>query len=125
MNVLFETLHSRTQIRKGEKQMIKSYNFTKKDEINSVSATPLQKVKGNVLHVTGAAITTRMDENGEEMNVGLLSSQEGTFSSISATAIKGLDLIIDYMTEEDSAVDVKVNVSKSNAGREFITLELV
>ena len=125
MNVLFETLHSRTQNRKGEKQMIKSYNFTKKDEINSVSATPLQKVKGNVLHVTGAAITTRMDENGEEMNVGLLSSQEGTFSSISATAIKGLDLIIDYMTEEDSAVDVKVNVSKSNAGREFITLELV
>jgi hypothetical protein len=110
---------------KEKKQMIKSYNFTKKDEINSVSATPLQKVKGNVLHVTGAAITTRTDENGEEMNVGLLSSQEGTFSSISATAIKGLDLIIDYMTEEDSAVDVKVNVSKSNAGREFITLELV
>ena len=105
--------------------MIKSYNFTKKDEINSVSATPLQKVKGNILHVTGAAITTRVDENGEEISVGLLSSQEGTFSSISATAIKGLDLIIDYMTEEESAVDVKVNTSKSNAGREFITLELV
>lgn len=110
---------------KEKKQMIKSYNFTKKDEINSVSATPLQKVKGNVLHVTGAAITTRMDENGEEISVGLISSQEGTFSSISATAIKGLDMIIDYMTDEESAVDVKVNVSKSNAGREFITLELV
>lgn len=110
--------------------MKSSYNFTKKDEINSVSATPLQKVKGEVLHVTGAAITTRTDENGEEMEVGLISAAEGTFSSISATAIKGLDLIIDYMTDEDpastdSSIEVKVNVQKSNAGREFITLELV
>lgn len=105
--------------------MLKSYNFTKKDEINAVSATPLQKVKGTAIHVVGAAITTRPDENGEEMEVGLLASSEGTFSSISATAIKGLDLIIDYMTDEDVAVDVKVNVQKSNAGREFITLELI
>ena len=42
--------------------MVKSYNFTKKDEINSVSATPLQKVKNEILNVSGAAITTRTDE---------------------------------------------------------------
>ena len=105
--------------------MIKSYNFSKKDEINSVSAIPLQKVKGNILNVNGAAITTRADENGEEIQVGLLATSEGTFSSISGTAIKGLNLIIDYMTEEDTTVQVKVNVQKSNAGRDFITLELV
>ncbi len=106
--------------------MLKSYNFSKKDEINSVSATPLQKVKGNTLTVTGAAITTRIDEDTkEERQVALLATNEGTFTSISATAIKGLDLIIDYMTEEESSVKVKVNSSKSNAGREFITLELV
>lgn len=106
--------------------MLTSYNFSKKDEINSVSATPLQKVKGQTIHVTGAAITTRVDEEtGEERKVALLATAEGTFSSISATAIKGLELIIDYMTDEEAAVDVKVNASKSNAGREFITLELV
>lgn len=106
--------------------MLKSYNFTRKDEINSVSATPLQKVKGTTIHVTGAAITTRSGDNGEEVEVGLISSNEGTFSSISSTAIKGLDLIIDYMEEEQAGgVDVKINVNKSNAGREFITLELV
>lgn len=106
--------------------MLKSYNFTRKDEINSVSATPLQKAKGQVIHVTGAAVTTRSGDNGEEVEVGLISSQEGTFSSISSTAIKGLDLIIDYMEEEQAAtVEVKINVNKSNAGREFITLELV
>ncbi len=106
--------------------MLKSYNFSKKDEINSVSATPLQKVKGETLHVTGAAITVRVDEETkEERQVALLASDQGTFTSISGTVIKGLDLIIDYMTEEEAAVDVKVNASKSNAGREFITLELM
>ena len=111
--------------------MITSYNFTKKDEINSISATPLQKVKSQVLHVTGAAITMRPDEEtGEEKKVGLIATDQGTFSSISGTAIKGLDGIIDYMHElqEDDTpitVDVKVNAAKSNAGREFITLELV
>ena len=107
--------------------MVKSYNFTKKDEINAVSATPLQKVKNEVLNVTGAAITVRKDEDTqEERQVGLLATDRGTFSSISATAIKGLDLIIDYMTDENApTVQVRVNSSKSNAGREFITLELV
>ena len=111
--------------------MITSYNFTKKDEINSISATPLQKVKGQILHVTGAAITIRPDEEtGEEKKVGLIATDQGTFSSISGTAIKGLDGIIDYMhdlQEGDTpiTVDIKVNAAKSNAGREFITLELV
>lgn len=107
--------------------MVKSYNFSKKDEINSVSATPLQKVKGQVLNLRGCAITKRMDEEtGEEREVGLLAADEGTFTSISATAIKGLDLIIDYMTDEElSSCQIKVISSKSNAGREFITLELV
>lgn len=106
--------------------MIKAYNFTKKDEINSVSATPLQKVKGEVLTVTGAAITMRPDEEtGEEKKVGLLATNNGTFSSISGTAIKGLDLIIDYMEEVKEPIQVKVNAAKSNAGREFITLEIV
>ena len=113
--------------------MIKSYNFTKKDEINSVSATPLQKAKDQTLNVRGAAITTRVDvETGEERQVGLLSTDEGTYSSISATVIKGLDLIIEYMKDlagdsdaEGVTAQVKVKAAKSNAGREFITLELV
>lgn len=113
--------------------MLKAYNFTKKNEINSVSATPLQKVKGNILNVKGAAITIRPDEEtGEEKKVGLIAAEEGTFSSISGTAIKGLDGIIDYMMDletdnngEAVTVQVKINAAKSNAGREFITLELV
>ena len=110
--------------------MIKSINFTKKDEVNSVSAMPLQKAKGEVITVVGAAITTRKDENGEEQEVALLSTLEhGMMSGISATAIKSLDLIIDYMEDlgEEAAegVQLRIKAEKSNAGRDFITLEIL
>ena len=114
--------------------MIKAFNFTKKDEINSMSSTPLQKVSGNTATVTGCAITERPDEaTGEPKKVGILVTEEfGTLSTISGTAIKSLDMIIDYMTDmttdaEGEAVTVQVNIrsAKSNSGRDFLTLEIV
>ena len=110
--------------------MIKNFNFTKKDEVNSVSATPLQKAKNEIITVTGAAIAERPDENGEVREVALLSTKEhGMMSGISATAIKSLDLIIDYMDdlgeEAKEGVQLKIKSEKSNAGRDFITLEIV
>ena len=66
-------------------------------------------------------------DNGEEVEVGLISSQEGTFSSISSTAIKGLDLIIDYMEEEQATgVDAKINVKVGDkvVGSESIIAEI-
>ena len=110
--------------------MIKNFNFTKKDEVNSVSATPLQKAKNEIITVTGAAIAERPDENGEVREVALLSTKEhGMMSGISATAIKSLDLIIDYMDdlgdEAAEGVQLKIKSEKSNAGRDFITLEIV
>ena len=110
--------------------MVKNFNFTKKDEVNSVSATPLQKAKNEIITVTGAAIAERPDENGEVREVALLSTKEhGMMSGISATAIKSLDLIIDYMEdlgeEAEAGVQLKIKSEKSNAGRDFITLEIV
>ena len=114
--------------------MINAVNFTKKDEINSMSSTPLQKVTGNTVHVLGAAITERPDEStGEAKKVGLIVTEEfGTLSTISGTAIKSLDMIIDYMIDltndpetADEKVMVNIKSSKSNSGRDFITLEIV
>ena len=112
--------------------MIKAVNFTKKDEINSMSSTPLQKVTGNTVHVLGAALTERPDEQtGEDKKVGLLVTEEfGTLSTISGTAIKSLDMIIDYMTDiegdqSDEQIHVNIKSAKSNSGRDFITLEIV
>lgn len=114
--------------------MINAVHFTKKDEINSMSSTPLQKVTGNTVHVIGAAITERPDETtGEAKKVGLMVTEEfGTLSTISGTAIKALDMIIDYMIDlqddpetPDQKILVNIKSSKSNSGRDFITLEIV
>lgn len=112
--------------------MIKAFNFTKKDEINSMSSTPLQKVSGNTSTVIGCAITERPDEQtGESKRVGIVVTEEfGTLSTISATALKSLDMIIDYMQElkdndDDTPVVVNIKTSKSNSGRDFLTLEIV
>lgn len=112
--------------------MVKAFNFTKKDEINSMSSTPLQKIAGQTCEVTGCAITERPDEStGEEKRVGILVTKEfGTLSTISGTAMKSLDMIIDYMQElvdsnDDTPVIVTIKSSKSNSGREFLTLEIV
>lgn len=107
--------------------MLKSYNFTRKDEINSVSATPLQNAKGEIVNVTACAITERPDsETGEPVTVGLLVTEEyGAMSCISKTAIRGIDMLVDYMTDEDlGKCAIAIRAGKSNAGREFITIEI-
>lgn len=106
---------------------MKAFNFTRKDEINSVSATPLQNAKGEIVTVVGCAVTEREDNETHEMKtVGLLVTKEyGAMSSISKTAIRGIDMLVDYMNEENlTEVGVAIRAGKSNAGREFITLEI-
>lgn len=115
--------------------MIKSFNFTKKDEMNSVSATPIQKVKGETLTVKGAAISEKPDKDtGEVVKVGYLSTTDrGMLCTISGTALQGIDLLIDYMTEcaadlpegQEETEQVKVHAEKANSGREFVTLEIL
>ncbi len=106
---------------------MKAYNFSRKDEINSVSATPLQNAKGEIVTVVGCAVTERPDaDTGELKSVGLLVTKEyGAMSCISKTAIRGIDMLIDFMNDEKLAeCSVAIRAGKSNAGREFITLEI-
>lgn len=111
---------------------MKAYNFTRKDEINSVSATPLQNAKNEVVNVVGCAVTERPDnETGEMKTVGILVTEEyGAMTTISKTAIRGIDMLVDYMTDSDENGDgfkcpVRIKAGTSKAGREFITIELV
>lgn len=112
---------------KRVKMAIKSFNFTRKDEINAVSATPLQNAKNEVVNVKGCAISERVDEKtGETITVGYLVSEEyGTMTTISKTALRGIDLLIDYMNDENLTVcEVGIKASTSKGGREFITIEI-
>lgn len=106
---------------------MRSYNFTRKDEINAVSATPLQTAKGEVVTVKGCAVSTRPDDKtGEDITVGYLVTEEyGTMTTISKTAIRGIEGLIDYMTEETvDKCEISINAGKSNGGREFITIQI-
>lgn len=106
---------------------MKSFNFTRKDEINAVSATPLQNAKNEVVTVKGCAVSERPDEKtGEMLNVGYLVTEEyGTMTTISKTALRGIDLLVDYMTDENlETCDVAIKASTSKGGREFITIEI-
>ena len=108
--------------------MLKSFNFTRKDEINSVSATPLQNAKNEKVNVIGGAITERSDrETGEPVTVGLLVTEEyGAMSTISKTAIRGIEMLIDYMTEENlEKCEILIKAGTSKSGREFITIQIV
>lgn len=106
---------------------MKSYNFTRKDEINSVSATPLQNAKNEVVTVKGVAISSRLDDKtGEDIAVGFLVTEEyGTMTTISKTALRGIDGLVDYMTEENlESCEVAIKASTSKGGREFLTIEI-
>lgn len=106
---------------------MKAFNFTRKDEINAVSATPLQNAKNEVVTVKGCAMSERPDEKtGEMLTVGYLVTEEyGTMTTISKTALRGIELLIDYMNEENlTACEVAIKASTSKGGREFITIEI-
>ena len=111
--------------------MIKNINFTAKDKVNALAAAvSLKAYAGKTVHVVGAALDNSVDvETGECKAVAYMAIDDGErriLSTISPTACESISAIIDYMTEENApAADIAVNVRKSNAGREFLTLTLV
>ncbi len=107
-----------------------SYGMTKKDVINAeTSSIALQTLdSGAIIEIKGAAVTETTDaETGEFRNVGYMVCTDGQiYGSVSATAIKSIEGIIELFTDEaENGVDkleIKVIKRKSNAGREFISL---
>jgi len=107
--------------------MIKSYNFTAKDNFNSIAGIPMQSKSGETITVVGAAIDERPNADGELQEVGLLVGSDGTvYTGISGTAIRGIEMLIDYMNEDNlSEVEIQFVSQQSKQGRTFITLRLV
>lgn len=118
--------HNKSTVRK-EKTMIKSYNFTAKDNFNSIAGIPMQSKSGETITVVGAAIDERPNADGEAQEVGLLVGSDGTvYTGISGTAIRGIEMLIDYMKEENlTEVEIQFVSQQSKQGRTFITLRLV
>ena len=102
-------------------------NFSKKDELNSIGATSLQEIAGQIINISGIAIDERPDRDGVARDVGLIKTSDGTiYSTISDTVIRGLWSISDYMEDEGlDSVDIRVNQKEAKSGRNFLILQIV
>lgn len=103
---------------------VQTNNWTKRDSFNSKACMSLKDIAGKVLTVRKCAVGTDVDENGEEIETATLVCEEGTFGTISATAI---DMCYDLieMLDDEGSLRVGINMRKANNGRDYIVLELV
>ena len=111
-----------------ENTKMNKVGMTTKDLLNAKSSSVQLKGAPPRFEATGFAISEDVDrETGELREVGYIASAEGTvYGTISATAIQAISGIIDAVTDGDFELPVEVGVSirKSNAGRDFITLNV-
>lgn len=102
-------------------------NFGKKDAINMRNGLPLKdEPNGKTFAISKAAVVEDTDEEtGELKNVSVLVDSDGKcYTSISATIADIMDDCIELLNDGES-VTLELIKRKSNAGREFLTLQVV
>lgn len=103
--------------------------FTRRDRINSQVAATLQvlaETPNNRISVDRAAIIDRPDTGtGEVKQVGVLVTTDGDyFTTISATAIRAIDELIEIIDEEGGPVSISCKMKQSKSGRDFIAVTI-
>ena len=97
--------------------------LTKKDLFNAKNSSK-QLEDGLMLKVLAVATMQDTDKDGDIIEVGVLKTEDGIYSTISATVINSLDLLSDIIAD-DGEVDVAVRVGTSKSGRDFFMLEII
>lgn len=104
-----------------------NHNITAKDLFNITGGSTLDKLNGQTLNITGVAIGKDVSvDTGELIPIGIMKLEDGKIvTTVSDVAIKSLDNLVDYMTDENlEMVSVTVSKKESNSGRQFIVLEI-
>ena len=97
--------------------------LTKKDLFNAKNSSK-QLEDGLMLKVLAVATMQDTDKDGDIIEVGVLKTEDGIYSTISATVINSLDMLSDIIVD-DGEVDVAVRVGTSKSGRNFLMLEII
>ena len=97
--------------------------LTKKDLFNAKNSSK-QLEDGLMLKVLAVATMEDTDKDGDAIEVGVLKTEDGIYSTISATVINSLDMLSDIIAD-DGEVDVAVRVGVSKSGRDFFMLEII
>ena len=97
--------------------------LSKKDLFNAKNSSK-QLEDGLMLKVLAVATMPDVDKDGKDIKVGVLKTEDGIYSTISATVINSLDALSDIIAD-DGEVDVAVRVGQSKSGRDFFMLEII
>ena len=97
--------------------------MTKKDLFNAKNSSK-QLENGLMLKVLDTAVMQDTDKDGDTIEVGVIKTEDGIYSTISATVINSLDMLSDIIADEGE-VDVAVRVGTSSSGRDFFMLEII
>lgn len=97
--------------------------ISKKDLFNAKNSSKVLE-DGLMLKVLAVATMSEVDKDGKDIEVGVLKTEDGIYSTISATVINSLDMLSDIIAD-DGEVDVAVRVGQSKSGRDFYMLEII
>lgn len=97
--------------------------ISKKDLFNAKNSSK-QLEDGLMLKVLAATTMSDVDKDGKDIEIGVLKTEDGMYSTISETVINSLDMLNDIIAD-DGEVDVAVRVGQSKAGRDFFMLEII
>lgn len=102
-------------------------NFNKKDAINMRNGLPLKdEPNGKTFNISKAAVVEDTDEEtGEVKNVSVLIDSDGKcYTAISTAVADIMDDCIELLDAGES-VTLELIKRKSNAGREFLTFQVL
>lgn len=102
-------------------------NFTKRDAINVRNGSALKDHGGEEIEIVKVCTGTDVDEEtGDVKRFGAFITTSGDcLTFISENAIETALELIGIIDEEDRPVSCRVDIRKSNGGREFIALILL
>lgn len=99
-------------------------NFTAKDTFNSAASGKLSECNEPII-VTGLELSEKPDNNGELTKTATLKTDKGDlFATVSASAIQQIEALADMFDDGETEFNISVIHRKSNAGRDYIQLQL-
>ena len=100
-------------------------NFGTIDKFNIKAGTKsLKDAVGQTLVVTKACVGRDTDSEGNEVDAAALITDNGAFTTISATAVELITDLVEIIDEMGDA-EILVESRKSNGGRDYLVLTLV